>query len=956
MRGRRSGSGAGRGAGRALRNWTARHRIKVAAAVTGVGALVSGIAGADEVTGLVIWQSVGTAVLAAFGVALIDGQLREAAGGRRSADRGAASPNRPGDPPRTSGRGRPGRRRVGFGRWWRRRRAPVGRQPQELSTFRGRGTELAALRAEHERQRRDRMAGSARMAGQPPGPGSGTGAVLLLIHGKPGVGKSVLAQKLAAELAVDYPDGVVYAHLGTAGAARSPAEILKAFLDELHWPEEEMPRDLTERAEVFRTVTADRRMLFILDAARHHDQVRQVLPTNPRCAVIVTSRRDLGPALNVPSLQLDVPPLDEALEMLGAAAGIDPVTRPECATEIVDMCGRLPMAIRSAGEWVSLDGSDLCHVADLLRERRTRLTWLGRGGRSPWERISTEYRRLLPREQRALSLLTLVSSPTFVPWVLRPLLGVSLAEAENLVAQLCTAQLLDEAGGDEVTRLSRYRFNPLVRLFAAERLAEQPPEVVAAARTNLYAAYREAVIRVLRVLDPASAEALSPIPLRWFPDDPDLEARLADAAESWTRAEYGNLRRTVLLAFEAGEWELCWRLAARLGGCVADGEDIEAVRQVFQRAVTAAGNCGEPLGEVDVLIAEGSFLVAVERYGAAFHVLRLAEEKTEKLLDRLDAELAEPVREHVRRLAGVSQRRGEAYLQMGDYRRADGELKRASVLAQRADDGTAVRLIRLLLAETHHVLSPDPSYGEVLDGKLDDATKFRAYLGMAESARRRGDYEGASDELQRALLLSRGDTRRVAAVQYRLARLHLDRWRDTSGEEGIPNSAPDGAPPVDPGQLEVARSCARQAVGRAAEAALIFRRMGNQVGLIRSHCLLARALVAVGQVLEAEHLCQIADRELAGLSAAGDSAVPPLQARLRLAQGEALLCRGAVAAGWATLVEAALLFTGCGDWAGRSRVITLLRAAERRFAYPKEVPGAQLTPQPLTSPIALTIP
>ena len=56
------------------------------------------------------------------------------------------------------------------------------------------------------------------------------GPVLLLIHGKAGVGKSTLADELARRLAPHYPHGQIFANLGTAGAARTPKEVLKDFL------------------------------------------------------------------------------------------------------------------------------------------------------------------------------------------------------------------------------------------------------------------------------------------------------------------------------------------------------------------------------------------------------------------------------------------------------------------------------------------------------------------------------------------------------------------------------------------------------------------------------------------------------------------------------------------------------------------------------------------------------
>jgi hypothetical protein len=121
------------------------------------------------------------------------------------------------------------------------------------------------------------------------------GPALLLMHGKPGVGKSALAQEFAHRLADSYPDGQLYANLGSGGGSRPPGEVLKSFLEALKWPE--IPPETAERAKIFRSLTARMRILVVLDAAGSADQVRQVLPAGRGCMVIITSRPDLGPAL-----------------------------------------------------------------------------------------------------------------------------------------------------------------------------------------------------------------------------------------------------------------------------------------------------------------------------------------------------------------------------------------------------------------------------------------------------------------------------------------------------------------------------------------------------------------------------------------------------------------------------------------------------------------------------------
>jgi len=254
---------------------------------------------------------------------------------------------------------------------WRKRGRIAPAAPHGDALFRGRERELVELRERHREERAARRLVGAQPAGMLAGGDasrSTTGPILLLIHGMPGVGKSALALELARQLARHFPQGQLYANLGTLGEARAPGEILKEFLDALGWPADEMPATTVERAKLFRSLTTGRRVLFILDAARTPAQVVHLLPSDPLCTVIVTSRRDLGPELNTTSYPLDVPDMDEAITILRAASGTDDGSRPECAVEIVESCGALPLALRAAAERASLGGTELCHVASLLRQ------------------------------------------------------------------------------------------------------------------------------------------------------------------------------------------------------------------------------------------------------------------------------------------------------------------------------------------------------------------------------------------------------------------------------------------------------------------------------------------------------------------------------------------------------------------------------------------------------------
>jgi tetratricopeptide (TPR) repeat protein len=837
----------------------------------------------------------------------------------RSEDTGRAS-GRVGSPPRSATRGhrpRPGAQAL----------------PPGDGLFLGREQELAELMEWHDMQRRERDLNQpgrrGRRSAHPIGR-QAAGPVLLLIHGKPGVGKSAVTGELAHRLADQYPDGQIVVNLGTAGGARPPIDVLRDFLVALG--ERELPETTVDRAKLFRTLVKEKRILLVLDAARDADQVRQLLPSDPEAAVIVTGRPDLSvdPELSTwshlseRSYLLDVPDEDEALELFRALSGTDDATRPECAVEIVHMCGRLPAAIRSAAERVRRDGTDICHVAGLLRRSGSRLAGLERPGRPVSTLIEAEYDRLLPAERLAFALLSLVPAPTFVPWVLTALMKVDKAEAEALTDRLAMAQLLDNRGPDDPSGLARYGFHPLTRLFArgqAEKLTEAECERAAARLAETFRGLAAAVVahREGRRDEPQGHE--------WLPPGSPLASRISAQLDRWVRADYLNLLPVLELAYENKELRLCWRIGTWLGGCVPSDVDRRAVERAYGQAIDAAVAEGARLGRVDVLLAKGTFLAAVERHRAAEECLRDAAAAARDL--QRDSDAGSVPQDAACREAAASRKIGEAYLQNSSYRFAVEALNEAAELAATSSCDDAERqLIQLLIAEVHHVESPEATYDQVLNLRLPDANRYRVFLALADAARWRGDRHSAYDHLEEALHFVSGDLHRMAAVQYRMACLHLDRGLRHARDDANGSGARDGDrdEPIPPDAVRAIRCAAR--------AAITLAQMGNLAGALRAHCLLARALLAAGRPVEAQQVGHAAERDLNALDGVPENMRAPLAAQVNRTRGELLLYAGEAQEAGRLLVEAATTFGEHEDWDAQRETMDLLNHRHRPRSQP----------------------
>ncbi|GAB3436595.1 AfsR/SARP family transcriptional regulator [Actinophytocola sediminis] len=203
---------------------------------------------------------------------------------------------------------------------------PPAEPPPRIATFTGREAELAELR--------ERCAGA--------------GPVVCFVHGPAGVGKSTLAARFAAEQRERYPDGTLYVDLAgnrPGATPASPSAVLTALLGEpepVRWG-----GDAGVAVRTFRARLRGRRVLVVLDNATNASQVLPVIPDEPGCAAIVTSRRPIAGPDGTVHVHVDSLATTEAVELLGRIADPRKVTaEPTAATELAELCAHNPLALR----------------------------------------------------------------------------------------------------------------------------------------------------------------------------------------------------------------------------------------------------------------------------------------------------------------------------------------------------------------------------------------------------------------------------------------------------------------------------------------------------------------------------------------------------------------------------------------------------------------------------------
>ncbi|MBC3839644.1 hypothetical protein GXW82_03610 [Streptacidiphilus sp. 4-A2] len=113
-----------------------------------------------------------------------------------------------------------------------------------------------------------------------------------IIFGRGGAGKTALAVEVAHRLAPGYPDGQLLARLRSGTGRSPPPRYWSASCGCSGSRPGAFPRR-RQRAEMYRSLLGSRRVLVVLDDVLSEQQISALLPGNPLCAVIVTSRRRL---------------------------------------------------------------------------------------------------------------------------------------------------------------------------------------------------------------------------------------------------------------------------------------------------------------------------------------------------------------------------------------------------------------------------------------------------------------------------------------------------------------------------------------------------------------------------------------------------------------------------------------------------------------------------------------
>lgn len=384
-----------------------------------------------------------------------------------------------------------------------------------------------------------------------------------VLTGMAGVGKSALAIHAAYQLQPDFPYAQLYINLrGTESQPLEPSQVLAGFLRALGVEASSIPETLTERSNLYRSLLSGKRALVVLDNAHDEAQVLPLLPNSSTCAVIVTTRKPLTDLEGTATLELDVMTEQEALEFLHSFIGIERTqAEPDAAKTIIDLCSRLPLALRITGGTLrhQLDWQ-LEDCAVQLTDERERLLSLRLSDLAVRVSLALSYQKLNANAARLFRLLGLLTGPNFTPALATALLEAEPVTAQEAVQQLVEVQILEQASE------GRGRFHDLVRLFARGQLAqEEPSEARQAARLRISRWYVDTSQIIDLALQPETRRQLAQVITEG--NNQSLRATeqsLFLAALNWFESEKTNIMASIEWAQQAKEWEIVASLTKNL--------------------------------------------------------------------------------------------------------------------------------------------------------------------------------------------------------------------------------------------------------------------------------------------------------------------------------------------------------------------------------------------------------
>ena len=604
----------------------------------------------------------------------------------------------------------------------------------------------------------------------------GEGPLVAVLGGLPGVGKSALGKQWMHLVRERFDGGDLVADFSKRrrGSGVDVSGVLADFIRRLSPAGAILPATLEERAERFRSLTFDRKLLVLLDDVTQAAEVSQLQPLGKECLLVATSYREFQELHYEGAEYVPVDPLtlEQAKEMLITLAGRRGAEfeRDEVETaRLLTYCGglALPLCVCASRLLLGGEGLSVAAIAATVADEQRRLEYLSGVGEYAGAAVfGFAYADLPPSQKLAYRRLGLHPGIDLAPVHTALLTGVAPFEAGEQMAALASTYLLGTIEG------GYYRFHDLVRLHARERAEREEPEDE---REELVKRLTDWYRAALRRADWALTEER----LRFAPSTPIEAPHLPGFADEqsafdWLERERANVL-AVLQAARDREWdEWVWQMVESLWLFHYNRRHYADWIDATEIGIECAHRIGHRDAETRLRTQLAWALAELRRFEPAREELDRA---NELVRSSGNVQLRGSVREFT----------GTYYLKMGEYDKAIETLQEARILAVEAGTNRGVALEDYFIGwaliekgEYEQALAPLVDSLERMRKAKDQMFIGRLLLRLGQAQRRSGRLDEAEGTLREAM-----SKLRALGMRIEMAETHdeLAELAETRGDE-----------------------------------------------------------------------------------------------------------------------------------------------------------------------------
>ena len=589
----------------------------------------------------------------------------------------------------------------------------------------------------------------------------GEGPLVAVLGGLPGVGKSALSKQWLHLVRERFDGGDLVADFSKRrrGPVVDVSGVLADFIRRLSPVGAIVPATLEERAERFRSLTFDRKLLVLLDDVAEAAEVSQLQPLGKECLLVATSAREFQELHYEGAEYIPVDPLppEQAREMLVTMAGARGAEfgRDEAGTaELLTYCGglALPLCVCASRLLLGRGGLSVRTIVDTVADEQRRLDYLSGVGEYAGAAVFGFAYADLPSNQKLVyRRLGLHPGIDLGPVHAALLTGLDPSEAGEQMTALASTYLLGVGEG------GRYRFHDLVRLHARERAQREESE---GEREELFGSLAAWYRAALRRADWAMTEER----LRFSPSDPIEAAYLPSFADArsafdWLESERANIL-ALLQAARDREWdEWVWQMVESLWLFHYNRRHYADWIDATEIGIECAHRVGHRDVETRLRTQLAWAFVELRRFEPARKELDLANELVRTSANR---QLRGSVREFT----------GTYHLKNGEYDKAIETLEEARALAIEAGTNRGVALEDYFIGwaliekgEYERALVPLADSLERMRQARDEMFIGRLLLRLGQAQRLSGSLVEAERTLREAMSKLRGLGMRIEMAE-----------------------------------------------------------------------------------------------------------------------------------------------------------------------------------------------